>query len=392
MKRNILFLSHDNDLNGAERSLIVLLTHIDRAEFSPIVLTPSKGPMDKILKDCGIPHRTTHLDRWIPSRGTPAYPHAYSYLRNLRSRLWSLLTLIEREQIDCVYTNTSTLIDGAFAAKRAGIPHVWHIREYLDGNSDLKALLPHSWIDRITLRLSDMVITPSHALAQQRFSTSRKVCVVPNGVDPSSFSKGDGERIRSELDIPFDSPIITYIGSILPRKDPLTFIHSAAAIYRNHPESHFLLVGPAPDTPLERQAKSLVAEYGIDSNFHFLGFRADTSDILAATSIHISTSLQETFGRTLIEAMAAKKPVIATRCGGPEEIILSGETGTVVMPGDVDAIASAALYLLENPNVIASYGSAGLQRVREKFTAQSYAHGVESVLHRVIDQSSRYGH
>ncbi|MFN3919410.1 MAG: glycosyltransferase, partial [Methylohalobius sp.] len=290
-------------MQGAERSLLDLVIHLDRKRFEPLVILPWRGPMEETLRQTHISYVIRFTPCWISSPNRISWSYPFTWLSGLRARLWSLLALIEREKIDLVYTNTSTLLEGALAARRARLPHVWHIHEHLCGNADLHCPIPPFWIDKLTLALSARIITPSHALAKARFPNAAKVRVVPNGIDLNAFNSGDGQRLRQELGISSKAPVITCIGAISRTKDPLTFIRAAAVVQRRFPNAHFLLAGTVADPELERQARALAQTESL--KVHFLGYRHDVADLLAAATVHVSTSNQESFGRTLVEAMAS---------------------------------------------------------------------------------------
>jgi glycosyltransferase involved in cell wall biosynthesis len=380
----ILFLSHDSDLQGAERCLLELVTHLDHTRFYPLVVLPWHGPLEEKLKRKAIAYQVRFLPRWIPSRRYGNLKYAANYLRSLRARLWSLLNLIEREKIDLVYTNTSTLLEGALAAKRARLPHIWHIHEHLRGNEDLRLFLPAAWIDRLTVQLSDFIITPSWALANSRFPNSSKVRVVPNGIDLKNFAAGDGARMRAMLGLSLQIPLVTFIGSISPVKDPLTFVRAAALVHRSHPETYFVLAGASADPTLEQEIRAFIAQAGMANNFRLLGFCLEVADLLAAATVHVSTSVQESFAINLIEAMAAKKPVVATRCGGPEEIVIHGETGFMVPTRNPQLLAEAILTLLKHPEKANAMGEAGRRRAENHFSLEAYVNNISTVLAEVL--------
>lgn len=384
MIKKLLFLSHSSSLHGAERCLLDLVTHLDRRRFEPLVVLPRRGPLEERLSKANVAYVIRHLKLWIPSTNHQQSPHPFAWLSGLRARLWSLLTLIERENIDLIYTNTSTLLEGALAARRARLPHVWHIHEHLRGNADLHCPIPPFWIDKLTLALSTRIVAPSHALAQARFANAAKVCVVPNGIDLNAFHNGDGQRLRQELGISSQAPVITFVGAISHNKDPLTFIRAAAIVHRRFPNAHFLLAGTVADPELERQARALVQTEGL--KVHFLGYRHDVADLLAAATVYVSTSTQESFGRTLVEAMASGTPVVATRCGGPEEVVVDGQTGFIVSPSDHEAVASAISTLLENPDTARKMGEAGRNRAYACFSVQAYADKIGQILEEVLRQ------
>lgn len=384
MIKKLLFLSHSSSLQGAERCLLDLVTHLDRQRFQPLVVLPWRGPIEEKLKQADISYTVRLMLRWTPLPHRASWNYLWSWLSGLRARLWSLLALIEREKIDLVYTNTSTLLEGALAARRARLPHVWHIHEHLRGNADLHCFIPPFWIDKLTLALSTRIITPSVTVAKARFPNAAKVCVVPNGIDLKAFHNGDGQRLRKELGLSLAAPVICFIGAISRSKDPITFIRAAAIVHRRFPNAHFLLAGTTADTELERQARTLVQTEGLERQVHFLGYRHDAADLLAAATVFVSTSKRESFGRVLIEAMAAGKPVVATHCGGPEEVVTDGETGFIAPTGGYEAAASAIITLLENPDTARKMGEAGQNRAYAYFSVQAYADKIGNLLEEVL--------
>ncbi|MEZ0186526.1 MAG: glycosyltransferase [Candidatus Reddybacter sp.] len=386
MPKKILFLSHDSSLQGAERCLIDFVSNLDRSRFEPLVVLPWKGPMEEHLTQANVPYTIRHLVRWIPSHHRATWVYPFSYLKRLRARLWSLLHIIEEEGIDLIYTNTSTLLEGALAANKLSIPHIWHIHEYLNDNPDIYSYLPNKLTDKITAYLSDQIITPSHVLAKNRFGTADNVHVVNNGVNLSLEQTGDGESIRDELNIPANAPIVTFIGSITATKDPLTFVRAALQIKTSKPETHFLIAGHTPNESLNHLIKDLIKKASFSENCHLLGFRNDVPNILASGTVHVSTSLREVMPINILEAMGIGKPVIATRCGGPEEVIIDNQTGLIVNVGDYNAVASAVLYLLDNPAKATAMGRAGKERVRKYYSTKIYINRISNIIEKTCNE------
>lgn len=127
----------------------------------------------------------------------------------------------------------------------------------------------------------------------------------------------------------------------------------------------------------------MIDQANLAGRCHLLGQRNDVADLLAAATVHVSTSIQETFGRTLIEAMASGKPVVATRCGGPEEVVMDGETGFIVEPQNPQAVADAVIQLLNHPDMAWRFGQAGRARVEKYFTVQAYAGRIGEIITEV---------
>ncbi|MGX2039761.1 glycosyltransferase family 4 protein [Methylocaldum sp. MU1018] len=380
----ILFISHDTERRGAELCLSSIASSL-KDKFGVRVLLPWQGPLESELASNQVDYLIRYcINPWIPGRNRHSLRSFFRFARSFRSRVWSLCHLIEKEKADLVYTNTSTVVEGAVAARRMGVPHIWHVHEYLKGNQDLKSYLPSAWVDFIIERFSDRIIVPSMALGKRFGKTGAHVEAVPNGVDLARFDTADPSTIRSELRIPENAPIVTFIGGFSSRKDPLTFIRAAAKIRHRFPEARFLMMGDASDPGLHEAALHAVKDLGLEGRCHPLGARKDIPAILKAATVHVSTSRQEVFPLNLVEAAAAAKPVIATRWDGVEEVVDSAVTGLLVSPGDPDAVADAVSTLLRNPERLAAMGAAARERAVSRFSLETYADRIEHIIHDTL--------
>ena len=166
---NVLFLSHDSSLYGAQLSLLGLLSRLNQCEIGSRVVAPYAGPLTEAITDLGIPVDVRLIKHWIAAGNGAKNSRlkiAYDFFSGLKPRVWALAKLIERYDIDIVYTNTVILIEGALAARITGRPHVWHLREQISDNSQLISPVPAWIVSRIVGRLSARVIVNSRYLGQ----------------------------------------------------------------------------------------------------------------------------------------------------------------------------------------------------------------------------------
>ena len=160
----VLAVSHSALLNGAQRSLLDLLVGMDRARFDLVVAAANEGPLNQRLLDASIPVHLVPIEHWVAFGGRSKLPwraRAVSTLSGLASRVRVLAQLIERLNVDVVYTNTITVVEAALAARMTRRPHVWHVREVLRGNPDLAPLLPAWATARLVNWLSDGIVANS---------------------------------------------------------------------------------------------------------------------------------------------------------------------------------------------------------------------------------------
>ncbi len=387
----VLFLSHDSALYGAQLSLLGLLSRLDRKIFEPLVVAPYAGPLNDAIVELGIPVIIRDKVNWIATDDEAKKTRlriSRDFLTGLKSRVWALAYQIEHNNIDVVYTNTIAPIEGALAARITHRPHIWHLREQVSGNNQLKSPIPHRLIPYIVGRLADRVLVNSRYLGQvyARGQTKNKLEVVYNGVDPNTFGENRTEAaatLKTELGLSATSQLVVLIGSIIPRKRQLLLAQAAAIVTRHIPDATFLIIGDG-DSGYIDEIKSFSEARGISKKFRILGWRGDIPHILAAANILTITADEEPFGRTAIEAMAAGTPVVSTRCGGPEEIIEDKATGLLVPRGDADALAQAIEYTLCNPTVASKMSTAGRQRLHEKFTLEAHALQVQNIITAVV--------
>lgn len=385
-----LFLSHDSSLYGAQRSLLGLLSRLDRTEVDAMVVAPHDGPLNDAIADLGIPVTVRRVVHWIAA-GVDTRKSRLQISRDclsgLKARVWALARHIERNQIDVVYTNTVISIEGALAARVTRRPHIWHLREQVSGNSQLKSSVPAWLVPHVVGRLSARAIVNSCYLGQAyaRGEIKTKLSVIYNGVDPMPFDLDRAEAARSvkaELGLNFAARLVVLIGTVIPRKGQMLFARAAARVARSSPDSVFLIVGEG-DADYIREIKAFGVSAGIAKSLRFLGWRDDIPRLLAAADVLVVAADEEPFGRTVIEAMAAGTPVVSTRCGGPEEIVIDQVTGLLVHRRDVASLARAIEHIICDPANAAQMSHAGRARIDEHFTLDAHAEHVQTVIAEV---------
>lgn len=377
---------------GAQRTLLTLLAAMDRDRFEPYLLVPyDDGPLSHAVKEMGIPVFVRHLIHWVP--GVSAVPrqrrfqHLVKSFKTLRARSWAIAHLIVDNQIDLVYTNTITCVEGAVAARMTGKPHVWHIHEHVLGNSELTPLLPFRLYSWSVGALSKSVIFCSDILAKSYPTLSKKATVVHNGLPFPDLPDRVRTRdlITQHFGIDPAHKIVAVVGALHPRKDHFTFLEAAEKIFQENKDVVFLLVGEGSESHtnliLER-IKSL----GLTSSVILTGWwpAEKIYELLAAIDVLVISSEQESFGLTAIEALAVKTPVVSTQCGGPEEVIKHGMTGLLVHVRDPEGMAAAIMYLLQNPQFARNLGEAGRQDVLLRFGVERYAEGIRQVIQQAV--------
>lgn len=405
-KIRVLFVAHDSQLYGAQLALLDILRNLDRSEFTPTVVAPQPGPFTEKVTQMGITVVTGVVMRWVFKRSpislasllrTPwtlfRTPAIYAlFLCGLPARVGMLLFLIRRHNIDVVYTNTITVVDGAAAARISRRPHIWHLHEQIDASIEVLRLFPGTWFSRTVVpKLSSRIVVASCALRAKLFLDeypSSKVTIIYNGVDTNLFRPRQPEYfLHSELSVPSDVPLIGICGAIQEGKGLEVFIRAAAEVTMTHPTAHFVIIGDGHESYIAH-LHEIVRKVGLADKVHFTGWRSEVSAIFCELEMIVIASMQEAFGRTAIEAMAVGKPVVSTRCGGPEEVIDHGKTGFLVDIDDHNKLASSISELLSNQLLAHEMGLAGRIKVEKCFSVQDVAEGVQRIISSVVRYNS----
>jgi glycosyltransferase involved in cell wall biosynthesis len=399
--RTVLYVDHCVQLSGAELSLLALVTGLDKSRFRPVIVLPEDGPLASAAAEHGIPVRLVPVAGQLlgvsrgfaaahPIRTAATLAHAVRPVRELRR-------IIDEEGAAVVHSNSiKAHVLAAAAVRGTSARLVWHVRNILGTGMVERTLL---WGAR---RWPDRVVTISEAVREsvlRRNGSGDNVVTIYNGIAvEAARSAGDTDALRRELGILPKAPLVCLIGQIARRKGQREFIEAAAVIVETHPDARFLIVGavlfPQNEAAYEQEMLARVEQLGLGDNVILAGQRNDVPCILAASDVMVHAATEpEPFGRVLIEAMAAQKPVVATDTGAAGEIVvdLDGKgdapTGILVPPRDPDAIASAVLRLLDDEALSARLGGAGFERLGRHFTIESTVRQVQQLYSELLDSA-----
>lgn len=203
--------------------------------------------------------------------------------------------------------------------------------------------------------------------------------LVYSGIDTSRVQDGDGAALREKWLEGLEGPVIGYIGAFADHKAPWVLAHAANHIRKDLPGARVVFVGDGEFRPL-------LEEISADNpgGIHLAGWRDDVADCLAAFDLFVMPSKLEGLCTSLIDALAAGVPCISTRAGGIPEVIVDGQTGTLVPPNDEEALARAIVEIWGNGELRELYIRNGMEHVRKNFTADSMVQGTFAVYQKVL--------
>jgi glycosyltransferase involved in cell wall biosynthesis len=279
---------------------------------------------------------------------------------------------------------------GTLAGVVAGTP-VRVASKHNDERALLKpaVALVHGLISRLDHRvvaLSDYVALYVATLGRV---DSTRISRIYYGLPASSAEADDaGRRLRTELGIPYQAPLLATVGRLTEQKGLLYLLEAMAIVHRQLPEARLLVVGDAQDGRDEYKQGLLRtrAKLGLEETVLFTGVRDDVPAVMRAIDLFVMASLWEGFGLVFLEAMAAAKPIVATRVSAIPEVVADGVTGLLVPPQDSGALAEAMLLLLNAPERGRQMGKAGLIRLQEHFTEERMVDEIECLYLELLGQ------
>jgi glycosyltransferase involved in cell wall biosynthesis len=374
----ILYVNNGADIYGASRCLIRLLQALDRTRYIPLVLLPEDGPLRQRLEDLGVEVVFHPRLSVITRRVFRSWRILIFFLEFPMSVLF-LWWLIRRRNIDLVHTNTGVMVSPGLAAKLAGVPHLWHIRDWFQEFRQIWK--PYS---SYILWSSDAVIAISQAVASQ-FIENSKISVIYDGCALDEFYSDEteeGRQFRSKFGLGTDF-VVGCVGRIkLRRKGQEVLVRAAAILKARGLQPKVLIIGAAyPGNESNLQSlKELINESALQDCVILTGELSDVRPAYAAMNVLVLPSAQpEPLGDVMMEAMAMTVPVIATNIGGPPEVVQDGITGFLIPPSDAEALADKIELLMNDPKLGERLGQAGPNRVKERFSLGEMISKIEAL-------------
>lgn len=265
------------------------------------------------------------------------------------------------------------------SAKQVSTAHNWPGKTF--------SLWCYSVLDRLLLRGASHVcaVSPNVEAQLKKFGTpSRKLSVIENGVDVDQFSHG--KPVLRDLPRFQGKVIVGYVGRLVWEKGLRVLLQAAQEITTTRADVVFVLAGKGP---ARTELDALVSHLGLQNKVHFLGQRSDLPDVYASFDIFVLPSFDEGMPMAVLEAMAARKPVVATRVGGIPKMIKDQVSGILVEPGDAGELTHALTQLLEKPVTGAELGRDASEEVRNHFSSEAMARKYLGVYEGVLSNSDQ---
>lgn len=381
----ILYFHQSSEMYGSDKVLLSLVQGLDRSKYKPIVILPSDGPLMEALREDNIECHATPL--LLAGRKLFTFKGVFKLLINFYKTNRNIAKLVKGKKIDIVHSNTIAVLSGFMWAVLNKKKHVWHVHEIVEEPIFISKLF--SWL---IYYFSDSVICNSHAteshLYKHKEKLVHKTTVVWNGIDTSVFKPINNKQDTfGKYNLDCNKTNVLLMGRINRWKGQKLLVHAAAEINKRCSNNlHYIFVGSPPNeqenylTDLVRE----ITELDLLNQVSIIPFTEDIWSIWSICDIAVVPSTEpEPFGMVAIEAMLAKKPVIAANHGGLKEIVINNITGLLFSPGSTVDLADSIIKLYDKSELQYSMGIAGREVVENNFSTNSYVTGVTNIYEKL---------
>lgn len=372
----VVYCIDNMQVGGTELNAVRTAERLDRRRFAlSVVCIRENGPLMARYKHAGIPVHSFPMDSLL---GTESIRQATRLIRLFRS-----------EGTEVVHSHDAyTSVYGTMCARLAGVRGVIASRRswyspHLQGRI-LRA-------NRIAYRFADRVVGNSPSVSRLVESEggikASRIVTIPNFLDPESFepiAPEDRRRMLDAVGVPGGAFVVGIVARLSTVKDHATLLRAVASLRDRIPALHCVLVGDGPERgAIESQARSL----GIADIVHLAGERTQPPNLHALFDVSVLCSTTEAFPNSVLEAMAAARPVVATDVGGTPDAVHEGTTGLLVRPSDPSRLADAIFRLYNEPALRVKLGNAGCAAARAGYSADAVIAKVEALYTQLAGRS-----
>ena len=362
--KNILLLHSSNDLYGASKIFLQLIDLFIIKNFNVHVVLPERGKLDDFLIKKNI--KIEYFELGVLRK---KYLNPLGLINRLVTNIKAIAFFskyIKDHSIDLVYTNTSTILSGGIAAKKNGIPSLFHIHEIPTGNK-----LYEFFSGKIINRISNKVLTVSNSVKKHwlKYIDDKKIERIYNGI---IFSKTDS---LVELERDQDDFVITTVARIIPYKGHGYLIDIADELIKKSTKFKFLIVGDTVSSYVsyEKSVKQKVNDLGLEHQIKFLGFREDVSSILKQSDLFIHPAIApDPLPTVLFESLHNDLPSVATNLGGAIEILDNGNNGLLIPYNDPKKAADLINEYCANTKLQKKHLENSKKNFKKNFSSESF--------------------
>ena len=374
--QNILFIHQSAELYGSDKTLLYLVANLDKNKFFPIVILPNEGPLKIELEKENVKVIIAPVLKLYRKMFTPG--NLLKFINDYFKGIKTIKSIRKEYKIDFIYSNTLAVLLGFFFCFFHKAKHIWHVHEIIESPKFFTKFFRY-FLNNPT---NSVLIYNSFATCKF-WNCKGNNQVVWNGI--AAFPEIEEEEkdvIRKTILTSDNEIIFALVGRISRWKGQMLLLEAFNKLIKTHQNIRLVYIGSTPPNQEHflDTLKEKIKNDGLIQKVNIIPFQDNIHQFWQSIDVAVVSSTEpEPFGMVAIEAMMAKKPVIAANHGGLTEIVVDNETGFLVEPNNKDALKDALEKLITNPELRTSFGEKGFQRAIENFSIQKYVQKIEYI-------------
>lgn len=386
---NLLFIGHEDDLNGASRSLLALIDELSKDENINIhVLTSySSGEFIDELKKRNIKIVKENYYRWMIVKSKNPLKWFFKKqlyrVRNLETIIAAkrMVKYVKENNIDIIHTNTSVLNIGALISKYSGIPHVLHIREFGVEDFNMHLIFNEKKSMKFLKENCNKIIAISKSVKKkyEKWFSNDQIKLVYNGISEVYLNSSKKFEVHDDINL-------IMCGRIEKAKGQEEAIEAINILRKNGYNNIKLKIIGKGDVDT---IKKLKVKYQLENYIDIAEYSNDLKSIRTDMDIELVCSKSEAFGRVTVEAMMSKLAVIGANTGGTVEIIKDRYNGLIYEKGNIDDLAKKIEFLIKNRKLIKVYAENGYEYSKKNFTSKINADKIKEIYSNIISERNK---
>ncbi len=354
---------------GAETVVLDLASRLESSRFRSIVLLPREDWLSRNLRERNVPTFFVNSKAW----------YDFQLPRGMAR-------LIRKEKVDLIHShlpgqNFYSCVVGRLTGTKTVA--TYHGALELALSQGLRGAIQLGTVRRS----ADAVVVVCDFMAkmlQDIKFPARKLVRIYNGIQVERYEVPSDGRLRNELGLRNGTKIVGTVANLRQTKGYEFFVQAASRVLAVAPDTMFVAIGDI-NQQIAKPLFEAIARLGIQDRFRFLGFRKDVPELLNELDVFTLASVSEGFPLVALEAMAASRPMVVTRSGGPQEIIDDGRNGLLVPPGNADALAAKICELLQNPERARQLAQSARAKVGNTFSIEKMISEYEHLYDRLLN-------
>jgi len=382
---NIVFIHQSAELYGSDKTLLLLLKNLDKSKYKTTVILPFEGPLKEELELAGVKVVIAPVLKLYRKMISPK--GLIGFLFDIKKSYKILDKLRKETPPDIIYSNTLAVLLGIFYARKTKIKHFWHVHEIIESpkifTKTFKKLLAQKQNTTIVY----------NSFATQKFwsqsATQNKEKVIWNGIElPKTQLQFDEiENIKAQIfKANANDLIIALVGRISRWKGQQVLLEAFEKLTKDIQNIKLVFIGSPPPNQdgFQLQLEEKITEKKLESKVTIVPFTKNIEALWQSIDIAVVPSIEpEPFGLVAVEAMLAKKPVIASNHGGVTEIVINNETGFLVKPNSIEDLKETLKKLVLDDSLRVAFGQSGYQRAIQHFSINCYVKNFENLFDEI---------